>query len=260
MAVGALMHGLAVLDLFSAEEPVLSVGDIGRRLGVHKSSASRLAATLSAAGYLEPAGPGPGRYRLGAKLLRLAALVAAGDALTRVGVPILEGLVRRTGETGHVATLEGTEVVTIAVVDGWRSVRMHSAVGKRSPAHATAIGKALLAALPDAELARRYGAARLERRTPRTLRTVDGLLSHLRAVRAEGWAFDAEELEPGLRCVAAPVFDHTGAVVAAAGLSGPAGRIIPPAAAALARDVRATAADISAALGAPAGRVYGAAA
>jgi DNA-binding IclR family transcriptional regulator len=251
--VGALLHGLAILDLYSADERVLSVGEIGRRLGVHKSSASRLAATLGAAGYLEAAGA-PGRYRLGTKLLGLAALVADGDALPRIAVPILERIVQRTGETGHVAVLDGTESVTVAVVDGWQSVRMHSRVGKRSPAHATAIGKALLSGLPDDEVRARYGDRALERRTPRTIRSAGSLLEHLAEARAEGWAADAEELETGLRCVAAPVTDHTGAVVAAVGLSGPAGRLTPAVTARLGRDLRATAAEISAALGTPSGR------
>lgn len=247
--VGALMHGLAILDLYSAAERELGVGEMAKRLGVHKSSASRLAATLSAAGYLEPAGA-PGRYRLGSKLLGLAALAADGDALPRVAVPVLEGLVARCGETGHVAVLDGIEVVTVAVVDGWRSVRMHSTVGKRSPAHATAIGKALLAALPDAEVRRRYGRRALERRTANTIGSVPALLEQLAEVRAKGWAADGEELEVGLRCVAAPVADHTGAVVGAVGLSGPTDRITATAARRLGGDLRATAAEVSAGLGA----------
>jgi DNA-binding IclR family transcriptional regulator len=249
--VGALSHGLAILDLFSEDERVLGVGEMARRLDMHKSSASRLAATLNAAGLLAPAG-GPGRYRLGSKLVRLAALAGDRAAVPEVAVPILRGLVDECGETGHVATLDGTEVVTVAVVDGWRSVRLHSTVGKRSPAHATATGKALLAGLGSDEVLRRFGdAGALEQRTPRTIASVDELLAALPAIRARGCALDSEELEPGLRCVAAPVFDHAGAVVAAVGLSGPASRMTRPVRDALAADVAATAADISAALGAP---------
>jgi DNA-binding IclR family transcriptional regulator len=247
--VGALLHGLAILDLFSADERVLTVGEMSRRLDMHKSSASRLAATLSTAGYLEPAGA-PGRYRLGSKLLGLAALAAGGDALPQVATPVLERLVAECGETGHVAVLDGTESVTVGVVDGWRSVRMHSTVGKRSPAHATAIGKALLAALPDAEVKRRYGRRALARRTPNTIDSVPTLLAHLHEVRERGWAADSEELELGLRCVAAPVADHTGAVVGAVGLSGPADRMSAAVVERLGRDLRATAAEVSAALGA----------
>jgi DNA-binding IclR family transcriptional regulator len=248
--VGALLHGLAILDLFSADQRVLTVGEIARRLDMHKSSASRLAATLSTAGYLETAGAAAGRYRLGSKLLGLAALAADADALPRVATPVLERLVAQCGETGHVAVLDGIEVVTVGVVDGWHSVRMHSTVGKRSPAHATAIGKALLAALPDAEVRRRYGRRALDRRTPNTIRTVAELVAQLGEVRAAGWAADREELEDGLRCIAAPVADHTGAIVGAVGLSGPADRITPAAARRLGRDLKSTAAEVSGALGA----------
>jgi DNA-binding IclR family transcriptional regulator len=248
--VGALLHGLEILDLFSAEERELGVGEMARRLGMHKSSASRLAATLSAAGYLEPAGQA-GRYRLGAKLVRFAGLAGDGASLPQIAVPLLRPLVDEVGETGHVVALDGTDVVTIGVVDGWRSVRMHGAVGKRSPAHATATGKALLSGLTDDEVRARY-TGRLERRTPNTLTTVGALLEALAEIRARGCAFDAEELEVGLRCVAAPVVDHAGRVVAAVGLSGPAGRFAPET---IADDVRSTAATVSAALGAhPPGR------
>ena len=246
--VGALMHGLEILDLFSEDDRVLGVGEMARRLGMHKSSASRLAATLSAAGYLEPAGQ-TGRYRLGAKLVRFASLAGDGASLPQIAVPVLRPLVDEVGETGHVVALDGTEVVTIGVVDGWRSVRMHGAVGKRSPAHATATGKALLSGLSDAEVRARYSGRQLASRTPNTLTTVKALLEALAGVRERGFALDAEELEIGLRCVAAPVVDHAGHVVAAIGLSGPAGRFAPEA---LAADVHRAAATVSAALGAPA--------
>ena len=247
MAAGSLTHGLAILDLFSAEEPVLGVGEMARRLGVHRSSASRLAATLAAAGYLRPVGA-PGRYAPGGKLARLSALVA-GAELPDVATPVLRELVAELGETGHLATLDGTEAMTTVVVDGWRSVRMHSTVGKRSPAHATAIGKVMLAGLPDAEVRRRYGADPLERRTEATIASLAALLHHLAEVREAGCAFDRAELEPGLHCIAAPVRDHTGAVIAAAGISGPADRVTDATRDALAAAVRTAAAEISSRLG-----------
>ena len=156
----------------------------------------------------------------------------------------------KLGETGHLAALDGTDVTTTVVVDGWRSVRMHSTVGKRSPAHATAIGKVLLAGLPDEEVRRRYADATLERRTPATLGSVGELLDHLAETRRSGCAFDREELEAGLHCIAAPVRDHTGTVLAAAGISGPADRITAGTREGHAADVRAAAAAISERLGA----------
>jgi hypothetical protein len=147
--VTALLHGLAVLDLFGRDRTVVGVVDIAKNLGVHRSTASRLAATLASAGYLETAGE-PGRYRLAPKLATLGELAAVGTDLRRAADGPLRDLVAQLGETAHLGVLEGTEAVTIDVVDGWQTVRMHSWVGKRSPAHCSSIGKALLAELSPA--------------------------------------------------------------------------------------------------------------
>jgi DNA-binding IclR family transcriptional regulator len=147
--VTALLHGLAVLDLFGRDRTVVGVVDIAKNLGVHRSTASRLAATLASAGYLEIAGE-PGRYRLAPKLATLGEIAAVGSDLRRAADGPLRDLVAQLGETAHLGILEGTEAVTIDVIDGWQTVRMHSRVGKRSPAHCSSIGKALLATAADA--------------------------------------------------------------------------------------------------------------
>ncbi len=250
--VGALLHGLAVLDMFSQDRPVIGIGEVARHLGVHRSTASRLAATLATAGYLEPAGTGQGRYRLAAKLAVLGEIAAAGNELPSVALPPLRDLVSRLGETGHLGILEGTEAVTVAVVDGWQTVRMHSWVGKRSPAHCSSMGKALLAGLATADFLARYPDPELPASTPATITTRDELEKCLAEVRARGYAEDQEELEPHLCCVAAPVFGRDATVVASVSVSGPASRLREPSAvAAAAADVGATARLISARLGAP---------
>jgi DNA-binding IclR family transcriptional regulator len=249
--VGALLHGLAVLDLFGRDRTVVGVVDIARNLGVHRSTASRLAATLASAGYLEAAGE-PGRYRLAPKLTTLGEIAAAGADLRRAAAEPLADLVARLGETTHLGVLEGTEAITIDVVDGWQTVRMHSWVGKRSPAHCSSMGKALLAELSEEELAARYPGPALEARTPDTITSTDELREHLKLIRARGYAEDAEELEPHLCCVAAPVFGRDGSAVASISISGPASRLRDPAVLAAAADaVRATARLVSARLGAP---------
>lgn len=247
--VVSLMHGLAVLDLFDRDHPTRGVAEIARELGVHKSSASRLAATLAAAGYLEPEA-GPGRYRLGARLAVLGRLVTVGADLRREGLPSLRSLVDRLGETGHLAVLEGTEAVTVEVVEGWHTIRMHSWVGKRSPAHCSSLGKALLAGLPEGELASRYGGISLEVRTPRTIDSLERLREELAAVRRTGYAVDREELEGGLCCVAAPILGPQGGTpVAAISVSGPATRIHQGTTPAIAAQVRSAAEEISRRLG-----------
>lgn len=249
--IGALLHGLAVLDMFTQDRLVVGIAEVARELGVHRSTASRLAATLATAGYLEVAGE-QGRYRLAAKLAVLGEVAAAGSDLRGAALPALRDLVSRLGETGHLGVLEGTEAVTVAVVDGWQTVRMHSWVGKRSPAHCSSIGKVLLAGLRPAELAARYPDRDLPSCTPATITSLAELEKCLVDVRSRGYAEDLEELEPHLCCVAAPVFGRDAAVTASISVSGPASRLRDPAAvAATAAAVRDTARQISARLGAP---------
>jgi len=249
--VGALLHGLAVLDLFSRERPVIGIAEVSRQLGVHRSTASRLAATLAAAGYLEPAGE-LGRYRLAAKLSLLGEIAAAGNELREAALPPLRDLVARLGETGHLGVLDGPEAVTVAVVDGWQTVRMHSWVGKRSPAYCSSMGKSLLAALSRDEVIARFPDPVLSARTPNTITSRDELIRCLEEARDHGYAVDREELEPHLCCVAAPVHGRDGMVVASVSVSGPASRLLDDAAIeTLAVAVQATARQVSTRLGAP---------
>ena len=248
--VGSLLHGLAVLDMFGRDRMVIGIGEMARQLELHRSTASRLAATLAAAGYLEPA-DGPGRYRLATKLVTLGEVARSGADVRRAALEALRELVAEVGETGHLAILEGTDAVTVGLVDGWHTVRMHSWVGKRSPAHCSSMGKALLAGLSDGEIDTRYPDGVLERRTDTTITDREELKRHLAAIRAGGYALDEGELEPHLCCVAAPVFDRGGAVVASISVSGPDSRIGPGTIPATARAVCRAAAQISARLGAP---------
>jgi DNA-binding IclR family transcriptional regulator len=248
--IGSLLHGLQILDMFERERPEIGIGEMAEQLGLHRSTTSRLAATLAAAGYLQLAGE-PGRYRLSGRLTALGELAAAEADVRRTALPYLQNLVQELGETGHLGILEGTEAVTIGVVDGWQTVRMHSWVGKRSPAHCSSMGKALLAGLSPAEFAARYPGHRLEARTDRTITDTRELTRHLAEVRDRGYAVDRQELEPHLCCVAGPVFDRTGTVVASISVSGPDSRIDDTTIPGIAVAVCRTAAQISARLGAP---------
>jgi len=251
--IGSLQHGLQILDMFERERPEIGIGEMAEQLGLHRSTTSRLAATLAAAGYLQPAGE-PGRYRLSGRLAALGELAAAGADVRRTALPYLQDLVQELGETGHLGVLEGTEAVTVGVVDGWQTVRMHSWVGKRSPAHCSSMGKALLAGLSAAEFAARYPGGRLEARTDRTITGTRELTTHLAEVRNHGYAVDRQELEPHLCCVAGPVFDRTGTVVASISVSGPDSRIDDTTIPAIASAVCQTADLISDRLGAPRSR------
>lgn len=232
----ALRRGLDILDMFTADRPVVGITEIADELDIHKSSASRLAATLAASGYLVAASAG--NYTLGPRVGALGSLIASRQDLAAVVTPFLKDLVEVTGETGHLAVLDGTLAKTVQVVDGWHTVRMHSWVGKLSSAHCSSMGKALLAGLSEADVDERYADAGLAVMTDRTIGTMDQLHEELARIRRSGYSLDDEELEVGLRCVAAPVFAPEGTVDASISISGPAQRLSIPRMAALARLVR----------------------
>ncbi len=208
-----------------AEAGELGVTELGRRLGVHKATASRLAATLAERGLIER-DPATERYRLGFGLIRLAGAAMAGLDLVSSARPILEDLAQETRETVTIGVLSGEDVVSIDQVTGARSIVSVSWVGRRTPLHTTSTGKILLAFMDEGERERRL-ARPLERATKRSLVDPAQLRAHLDDVRRRGYAQTVEELEEGLNAVAAPVRQADGEVVAALSVSGPAFRVRP---------------------------------
>lgn len=218
-----LTRALSVLDRF-AEREEWGFMDLCQAVGLHKSTAFRIVATLEAAGYLEKR-PATGHYRPGPKLRRLEAVLLRGEPLRWAALPPLQDLARQTQETAHVGILYHGDSVTVQIVEGSHSVRMHSTIGKRVPAHSSALGKVFLAHLSDAELDEFIDRFGLPVVTPRTITDPERLRTHLREARRRGWAVDNEELEPGLRCVAAPIPGPGGRPLAAVSVSGPASRL-----------------------------------
>lgn len=221
--ITALRRGLEILDMFTAERRVIGITDIARDLDIHKSTASRLATTLAASGYL--VATSAGNYTLGPRLGALGSLVVSRQDLSAIVTPFLSELVEKTGETGHLGVLDGSTAKTVQVVDGWHTVRMHSWVGKVSPAYCSSMGKALLAGVPTDDLDALYPDEVLAARTERTITTTAALRRELSSIRRTGRSLDIEELEPGLRCVAAPVFSPAGGADASISISGPAQRL-----------------------------------
>jgi DNA-binding IclR family transcriptional regulator len=241
----SVAHGLAILDLYLEPAQVIGIGEMALALGVHRSTTSRLAATLSARGYLEPAGSA-GHYRLGSRVLELGALASRGLDVRAVAVEALRPIVDQVGETAHIGALDGREAITIAVVDGWHSVRLHAIVGKRSPAHCSSLGKALLLGLDDKQIRSLYPSPEsFVAPTSRSIRSLEDLQQELARTQARGYSLDDEELETGLRCVGAPIFDRFGSVVLAISVSGPASRFTDDAIAPLAVQLQEVAGAIS---------------
>lgn len=212
-------RALRILLEFEEEGGALRVTDLAARLDVHKSTASRLAATLESYGFLERA-DGADAFRLGRRVARLGAVANAGRDVVELARPAMDELAAATGETIVLSVPAGAEAVDVAQVDSRFLVGGRRWIGLHSPLHATSDGKVLLA----------YGAAelprgRLARLSSRTTTSRPSLERELAEVRRLGWARSLGEYEEGLNGVAAPVRDGSGRCVAALSVSGPAYRV-----------------------------------
>lgn len=199
----------------------LSLTQICAELGLPKSSAHALLNTMVVHGYLRE-GLRERTYRLGPALFELGSAYIASTNLVSDGWEIVRTTARMCNETVHLAVLDGNEVLYVAKEEGTNTIRMVSAVGKRFPAYATGVGKVLLANLSDAELATRIpDDSVLPVITPNTVTNPNELRALIATARHNGYALDYEESTPGLCCVAAPVYDAQGQIVAGMSISVP---------------------------------------
>lgn len=224
MTYSTVHKAMAVLSAFSYEEPVLGVSELARRLGIGKSTVHRILATLAADGFVERTPDD--RYRLSIKLYELGQQVAASNELRERAHPVLEQLRNESGETAHLAVLAGTDVVYLDRLESPHMLHLMTRIGRRRAAHATSSGKCLLAFGPPAAVSTVI-AGGLPRLGPRTITSPTLLRRALAEVRARGYAVSVEESAPGVVSVAAPIFDVTGACVAAMSVAGPISRMPP---------------------------------
>ena len=214
-ASGVLDRAVALLDSFGVDDDELSVGELARRTDMAKSTTHRLAAELVRLGLLEKA---PGGLRIGLRMFELGQLVPLRRSLRETATPVLADLHAASGATVHFAVLDGAEVVYLEIVTSERPGRLPSRVGGRFPAHATAVGKAILAYSPPA-VVRAIVERGLERRTPHTIVMPGALTRELAATAQRGIAYEHEESALGVTCVACPVFGPHDQVAAAISIS-----------------------------------------
>ena len=251
-----LLDGNAVRSVDRAAALLLALGDfpseagvteLARKLGLHKSTASRLLATLQRRGLVEQ-DEESGKYRLGLVVVRLAERAEKTLDMRALARPELERLARATRETVGLAVLDGERCLTVAQVDGPNMVACPDLTGRSTPLHCVASGKILLALFAERDVLRLVKKG-LPACTDRTITTIEPLLEEMARVRRRGFATAFSELEPGQNAVAAPVHDARGRVVAAVHIWGPAYRVTPARVIELATEARTTAAAISVRLG-----------
>lgn len=215
-SIQSLARGLAVIRAFDAEHPRLALAEVARRTGLSRATARRVLHTLIAEEYAVTDGR---EFALTPRILELGFAYLSALGLPAVAQPHLERLSAETGESTSLAVLDGGDVVYVARVATRRIMSVGITVGTRFPAYATSLGRVLLAGLDQAALAAYVADADLVARTPGALATEADLRAELVRVREQGWALVDQELERGLRSLAAPVLDGSGAVVAAVNVS-----------------------------------------
>ena len=223
--IQSLERAAALLDAVAAAGPNgITAARLAERTGLNGSTTFHLVRTLESLGFVVRPEDSK-RYLIGSRLFGLAAGAMGETALLTHGTPILEQLSRETGEAAHLAVRSNADIIVIARTAATGMLQLSDRAGVVRPAHATAIGKVLLAQLSEAELDHLLPLIRLERFTPATITTQSALRSELRVVQSTGEAHDRGELDTDVRCVAAPVLDFSGRCVAAIGISGPVWRL-----------------------------------
>lgn len=221
--LSSLDHALDVLNLFFDREE-LTAAQAAKELGVSRTAAFRMLYTLEAKGYLTRTEEGG--YRLGIKLFSLGALAQTRMVLAGLVRPELSRLADETGETAHLATMDGPyHIVFVDKALGRLNLKMDTVLGDRRWAHQTATGKMLLSQKRPEQWEQYAAAARFERPTPNSISTPEQLYNELELTRERGWAIDNEESEEGLTCFAVALTDSSGAAIAAISCSGPSTRM-----------------------------------
>lgn len=247
--IEVVLRGLNILALFTRETPTLSLTEIATLTGLNKTTAFRLVNTFEEAGYLLR-DPNTKRYRPGIKVLQLGFTAITSLDFRQVAHPYLEQLSQQVGETVSMSILDGMEIVYIDRVRNQQIMGVVLGLGSRLPAHCASMGKTMLANLPPDELKHRLDNANLKSRTPKSLTTRQALNAELALIRQQGYAINDEEIEIGLRSVAAPIWDHSRRVVAAINIAGTTSSInMERMTGELAQAIRGTAFQISQALG-----------
>jgi IclR family acetate operon transcriptional repressor len=246
--IQSLRRASAILDAVAGRPEGIGLSQISAEVGLHSSTAFHLIQTLVSLGFLAQL-PDSRRYRIGPRIFTLAAGALDQTTLLALATPILERLSAATGYASHLAVRSKQDIVVIARTAATGLLQLAGHPGATRPAHATAIGKMLLATMPPDDLHRLLETLPLPPFTPHTITDARTLRGEIDEARRRGLACDNCELDRDVRCLAVPVYDFAGRCIAAMGISGPAWRLVPDAVGQLAHQLRAAATELSEQLG-----------
>jgi IclR family transcriptional regulator, KDG regulon repressor len=249
VGIQSLGRAFGILEEVARHRDGIGLADLSRLVGLHNSTTFHLAKTMAALGYVRQE-KDTKRYRIGRPLFALAASALDEIEMISVATPVLEELARQTGECSHFAVRMGDAIVVIARTSGPGAFQLADRVGVVRPAHCTALGKAILAALPPDQLAGLLKRTGLKPSTEKSITEVSVLLREIEEIKRTAIAFDDGEFNLEVRCIAAPVKNFTGKVIGALGVSGPVWRLSNQAVKSRARIVQEAAARLSGEFGA----------
>ncbi|BAS26885.1 IclR family transcriptional regulator [Limnochorda pilosa] len=241
--VRALDRGLSILEALT-DQPGLTLSEIAERVRLPVSTAYRLLETLRSRRFVQPSDE-TGRYHVGVRAFEVGSAFLPRLRLNELALPVMKDLARDLGETVNLAVRDGSDAVYVAQAEGQQLLRMFTQIGARTPLHCTGVGKILLAWLSPEEVDGVMGPGPWTHYTPNTLTRRTELHRELDAIRDQGYAVDNEERELGVRCIAAPIRDRQGEVVAALSLSAPSSRLTADRVSTLAPEVLAAAERVS---------------
>lgn len=222
--VKSVSRALDIIALVGMKKGGLGVTEIANQIDINKSSVFRTLSTLVQYGYIEQDNE-TGKYKLGYKFLDISSKLLESIDLRTEAKPFLQVLENKINEVIHLVVYDQGEVVYIEKLEGNETLRTHSKVGKRAPMHCTSVGKAILSHLPESDVLSILDRKGMPYHTDHTITSAEEFLQELSQIRQRGYALDLEENEYGITCIAAPVFDHLGNVVAAVSISGPTTRM-----------------------------------
>jgi len=247
--IKSLAKALSLLRLFTPQRTAWTAEGMAGALGFHKSSVQRILATLEKEGFLSRLAPRRSEYRLGPDILFLGNVAEMSLDLRSVARPIMLDLVAHAQETCYLCVADQDQCLYVEKVECSQPIRIINQVGQRNPMHCTGVGKALMSGMPDEAVDRLIETRGLRAHTRHSITDRHRLMQELASIRRKGIAFDNEELNLGVKCVAAPIQNSSSSVVAAISLSGPSQRFTPAAIRRFEKDVRAAALEISKAIG-----------